>query len=198
MRSYKDYCEKLNISLSRIPNQEKEEVIDYYLEYAVDAGYTSYEQMESKFGSPKNLAAKIYSEVSMKELENKNNDRKGNSIKALRIGLIALFSLPMAFPFIIASSAISFAFIISFFAILIALIVTIGSLGLTAVALFIKSFSFLIPFYPFLWLKSLGGSISLAAIVILSLISLFFVIKFSTRAIVVFISKVVERRTNHA
>lgn len=196
MRSYKDYCEKLNSYLSKIPDQDKEEAINYYLEYAVDAGFTSYEQMESKFGSPKNLAAKIYSEVSMKELEN-NNDGRGNSIKALWIGLIALFSLPMAFPFIIASGAISFSFIISFLAVLIALVVTMGSLGLTAIALFIKSFSFLIPFYPFLWLKSLGGSIALAAIVLLSLFLLFFVIKFSTKAIVVFISRIVERRTNH-
>lgn len=196
MRGYKEYCEKLSQCLSRIPNKDKEEAINYYIEYAMDAGFTTYEQMENKFGTPKNLAAKIYSEVAMKELE-VDNKKKGSSTKALGIGLMALFSLPMAFPFVIASSAILFAFVISFAAVLFALVVTIGSLGITAVALFIKSFSFLIPFYPSLWLKCLGGSISLAAIVILSLIAMFFAIKFISKAIVVLISKIVKRRTSH-
>lgn len=196
MRTCKEYCEQLRQSLSNISNREKEEAINYYTEYAIDAGFTTYEQMENNFGTPKNLAAKIYSEAAMKELE-VDNKNKGSYTKALWIGLIALFSLPMAFPFVIASGAILFGFVVSFIAILFAVIITIGSLGITAVALFIKSFSFLIPFYPLLWLKSFGGSIALAAIVILSLIAIFFAIKFISKTIVVMISKVVEKRTNH-
>lgn len=196
MRTYKDYCEELRQSLSKISDQEREEAIDYYVEYAIDAEITTYEEMKDKFGTPKNLAAKIYSETAMKELD-VNNKKKSSSTKALWIGLIALFSLPMAFPLVIASGAILFAFVVSFIAILFALIVTIGSLGITAVALFIKSFSFLRPFYLSLWLKSFGGSIALAAIVILSFIAMYFAMKYISKAIVVIISKVVERRTNH-
>ena len=196
MRTYREYCEQLRQYLSKISNSEKEEAVNYYLEYAIDAGFTTYEQMEKNFGSPKNLAAVIYSEAAIKELE-VDDKKKGSSIKALWIGLIALFSLPMAFPFVIASGAILFAFGVSFMAIFFALIIAIGSLGITAVALFIKSFSFLVPFYPSLWLKSFGGSIALAAIVILSLIAIFFAIKFISKTIVVIISKVVKRRANH-
>ena len=196
MGTYKEYCEKLRQSLSRIPDKDREEAVNYYIEYAIDAGLTTYEQMEHHFGTPKNLAAKIYSEAAIKELEVVNK-KKGSSTKALWIGLIALFSLPMAFPMLIASGAILFAFAVSFIAVLFALIVTIGSLGITSIALFIKSFSFLIPFNASLWLKSFGGAISLAAIVIVSLIAMYFAIKFISRAIVVIISKFVKRRTYH-
>lgn len=196
MSSYKEYCDQLSQCLSRMNKIDKEEAINYYTEYAIDAGFTTYEQMENHFGIPKDLAAKIYSEAAMKELE-VDNKKKGSSTKALWIGLLALFSLPMAFPFAIASVAILFAFAVSFIAILFAMVVTIGSLGITAVALFVKSFNFLIPFDPLLWLKSFGGSIFLGSMVVLSLIAMFFAIRFISRTIVVMISKIVKRRTNH-
>ena len=196
METYKEYCEKLRQSLSRMHNADKEEAINYYSEYAIDAGFTTYNEMENNFGTPKNLAAKIYSEAAIKELD-VDNKKKGSSTKALWIGLMALFSLPMAFPLVIASSAILFAFLVSFAAILFAIIVTVGSLGITSLALFIKSFSFLMPFKAALWLKSFGGSIAIAAIVIVSLIGMYFAIKYLSRSIVLLISKFVKRRTNH-
>ncbi len=111
--SYFDRLEKL---LSKLPANEREEALQYYKEYAEDAGVFSDSDLEALFGSPKTLAAQACADVAVKTLEEK---KSGSAKKAFGIGLLALFSLPITLPLAITIVALILTFIIVIFSLVI-------------------------------------------------------------------------------
>lgn len=185
------YFKELSACLNKLSDEDRQEVIGFYTEYSEEAHLDSYEALVHRFGTPKKLASKIYADAAVKNLE---GDHKKIG-KAFSFGAIALFSLPFSFPFIIAAVSILFACSVAAIAILFSVAVTVFALAKTAVLLFIKSFAFLSPFTPVLWLKTLGGSLILVAITAAILCILLFAVKLLIKLITILMSKMVKRRT---
>lgn len=115
------YFQQLEGYLERLP--EKEEIILYYREYAEEGNFLTDTALRTHFGEPKALAAKLCAENAVKIMEEK---QRGSSKRALGIGLLALFSLPITLPMIITVIALLF----TMFILLFTLIITSGSIGL--------------------------------------------------------------------
>lgn len=186
------YFSELAAQLGRLPVQEREEALRFHQEYAQEAGFTTYQELEACFGSPKALASKLYAESAVKASGEK---KPGNTGKALVIGLAALFSLPVTFPLALVILMALFVILVLILAVVFSIGATVVALGGAFVSLAAESWGYLLSFAPGLWLKFLGGAlIILAAIIII--ISL---ILFAARHILGWISRgiarIAERRT---
>ena len=60
------YFSELAAQLGRLPVQEREEALRFHREYAQEAGFTTYQELEECFGSPKVLASRLYAESAVK------------------------------------------------------------------------------------------------------------------------------------
>lgn len=187
------YFKELSACLNKLSDADRLEAISFYTEYSEEAHLITYEALVQRFGTPKKLASKIYADMAVKNLEGENK-KIG---KAFLLGAVALFSLPFSFPFIIAAVSILFAWSVAAVAILFSLGVTIFALIKASIWLFIKSFTFLSPFIPVLWLKALGGSLILIAVAAVILCILIFAVKLLIKLSTILMSKTVKRRTEN-
>ena len=191
------YFTELEAALSKLSPADRQESLEFYREYAVEAGMTQYEEMAQHFGAPQALAANIYAECAAKQVQRTTTGHGGSVGKAFLIGLTALFALPMAIPALITLIAVLFALFVSVAAILFSFGTVLFSLGATAVALFLHSFTFLLPFAPALWCKSMGGALLLGAITVAAAMLLYTGIRHLLRWITLAISRHIKRRTSH-
>lgn len=187
------YFKELAACLNKLSAEDREEAIRFYTEYLEEAQLNSYEALVERFGTPKKLASKIYADAAVKNLEG-DNKKIG---KAFSFVAIALFSLPFSFPFILSAICILFAWSVAAVAILFSVGVTVFALAKTAIFLFIKSFTFLVPFAPVLWLKTLGGSLMLMGITAVILWILVLAVKLLIKLSTYLMSKMVKRRSEN-
>lgn len=71
------YFSELAAQLSRLPAQEREEALRFHREYAQEAGFTTYQELEACFGTPKALASRLYAESAVKASEEKGPGKPG-------------------------------------------------------------------------------------------------------------------------
>lgn len=120
------YFIALKECLGKLSPQEQDEAISYYQEYAEDAELFTHEAVEAQFGSPKELASKIYAEHAIKTLSSQEPKRHK---RAFGIGLLALFSLPITGPLFIVFLTVIVCLLVVAFSVII-------SFGATAIGLF--------------------------------------------------------------
>ena len=58
------YFEELSAGLDRLDAAAREDIVDYYREYAQEAGLSSYEQLREHFGTPRALCDSLCAELS--------------------------------------------------------------------------------------------------------------------------------------
>ena len=192
MRTLDNYFYELETALGKLSFEERAEALRFYREFASDAEIYTYADMEQRFGSPKNLASSILADAAIKTA---SQNRKGSIFKALSIAFASLlalpFSLPVIFALVIPVIAIFFALAVIVFAVG----VTVFALAATAVGLLIGSFTFLVPFAPFLFLKSIVGAVVLFAIALLPCVLVFFGARWLFKKAAVTISNYTKRRS---
>lgn len=191
------YFDELYACLKRLPADEREDAVSFYKEYAIEGKLTEYNQMKEYFGEPHSLAAQIYAESATKQVTQEQS-KKTPPLKGLTLAVAGICVLPFSFPILIVVLSVGFALLISFLAIIFSIGVTVITLGGTGIALFLKSFSFLIPFAPILWLKTFGGSLILISMTCLISFLLFFVVKHIIRFVTIALTKVIKMRQKTA
>ena len=187
-----NYFDKLYACLNKLPIGEREEAVSFYKEYAEEGNLTEYQQIEERFGTPQSLAAQIYADSATKCVTHQTGE-KNHIWKGFSLAVIGICTLPFSFPALMIALSIGIAALVSILAIVFSMGVTLVALGGTGIALFVKSFSFLVPFAPILWLKTLGGALILISIALLIIILLFFAAKFIIKFITVGISKTIRK-----
>ena len=120
------YFSELAAQLGRLPAQEREEALRFHREYAQEAGFTTYQELEECFGPPKALASRLYAESAVKASEEKGTGKPG---KALIIGLAALLSLPVTFPLVLVILIVLFVVLVLILAVGFSIGVTVFALG---------------------------------------------------------------------
>ena len=191
-----NYFKELSSSLKKLPKKDREEILDFYIEFAEEGNMKSYEEMVERFGTPQSLSSKIYADSAIKKISNDEKET-GKIGKAFAIGMAALFSLPFTFPIAISTLAIAFALFLTIVAILFSFGAVWLILAKVAIVLFIESFMFLNPFVPGIWLKCLGGALFLFGIIIAIITGTIFVTSWILKKITILVSKIVKRSTDN-
>lgn len=114
--------------LHQLHHSDKEEAMNFYREYVMDADLVTYEQCISELGTPKQLSRKILADYSIKADEKSTDDTTSknprSNIKLIWWIGLALLASPLALPVfivLVTLAAVGFAVLASFIAVVIAL-----------------------------------------------------------------------------
>lgn len=133
----KNYLEKFAAYLIQLADGERDEVIEFYREYLLDAGIQDYDDCVAELGTPKQLARKILADYSIRFNENLTADqgkrqKSRAGVRAIWWVVLALLSTPITIPALIVILAVLFAMAAVVFAIGVALVATIAAVTMLA------------------------------------------------------------------
>lgn len=129
------YIDEFQIYLSQLDKSERDDVIEFYREYIIDAQLDTYDKIINKLGTPKHLARKILADYSIKMSEDDYRQIDNGSItvdqkmkrNAGMIGLIilALLASPFLVPVAVVLCGVVALFILAaiFFTLLFAFLI---------------------------------------------------------------------------
>ena len=95
-----EYLNQLDTYLTKLPQSDRIEAMDYFKELSDDAGPEREEELMASLGSPKEAAHDILTSLLDKKL-NDETPRK-NRVQILWIALLALLAAPVGLPIILA------------------------------------------------------------------------------------------------
>ena len=133
----KHYLDKFAAYLIQLADGERDEVIEFYREYLLDAGIQDYDDCVAELGTPKQLARKILADYSIRFNENLAADqgkrqKSRAGVRAIWWVVLALLSTPITIPALIVILAVLFAMAAVVFAIGVALVATIAAVTMLA------------------------------------------------------------------
>ena len=135
------YLSEFKSKISKLPHEEYEDAVNYFVEYIEDSGLENYEDICKELGTPREAA----SELMVGLLKDKNARKRNPSI--VLIAILAILSAPVSIPIFIFLITILFAIGMLIVAMLLAsiagvvgggalaiktIIVSIGSIGITS------------------------------------------------------------------
>lgn len=139
-----NYLAELEQLLHQLCPSDKDEAMDFYREYLMDADLTTYQQCIDELGTPKQLSRKILADYSIKADETSTNysDNKNSrsNIRLIWWIALALLASPLALPVFIAlvtGAAVAFALVVTLF-------VVIATFGITSLVLVIAGIGILL------------------------------------------------------
>lgn len=125
MMSKEKFINELRSKLRRLPKEEVDNVIAYYLDYFEDAGKDE-EEVVKELDSPSTIASQILADYAFSP---DTEEKKTSSLNKISLIVLSIFAAPIALP-------LAFAFVMVLFAMLIVVVALIFSFGAVAVALF--------------------------------------------------------------
>lgn len=93
-----EYIRRLKSRLSRLPKEEYNKAISYFMEYFDEAGAENERQAIQDLGTPEMAADQIIREFAVENAKEPAKDVR-HSISAVWIGILAVFAAPIALPF---------------------------------------------------------------------------------------------------
>ncbi len=145
----KQFMKELSERLKRLPQEEKEEALNYYEEYFDEAGLENEAATIAALGSPTMVASKIIGEFAIKDV--KKEKRQGTN--PLWIALLAALALPLGAPLMITAIVLILALGLVVFSLV---LVGISVTGAGVVALFVGFWSFTYGFATGLFYLGMG------------------------------------------
>jgi len=125
-----EYITHLRRGLKRLPKEETDKIVDYYIEYFDEAGEEHTQEVITDLGDPKELASKIIAELAIKYINQPDKPIKGkfNGVKLSILSVCAApIALPLALAAIITILALAFAGFMLYLSLWLAAIATAGS-----------------------------------------------------------------------
>ena len=136
-----EYIAKLTKYLRKLPQQDYEEAIEYFMEYFEEAGPENEARVIAELGTPKEAAHEVISRLlEEKIVEDKSSLRNKTAI--LWIAILAVLASPVALPILLFFLAMIMTLLIIFAVIVTALALTFALL-ISGVYTFFTSFSLL-------------------------------------------------------
>ena len=130
------YLSELKSKISKLPHEEYEDAVNYFVEYIEDAGLEKYEDICKELGTPKEAASEL-----MVGLLNDKEVRKRNP-SIILIAILAILSAPVSIPILILLIAILVtigALIVAVFLTLVAGVIAGGALAIKTIIVGIGS-----------------------------------------------------------
>jgi len=135
-----NYLDKFNALLIQLSDNERDEVVEFYREYLLDAAIEDYDDCVAELGTPKQLARKVLADYSIRFNENLNasaSKRKKSqaSVRTIWLVVLALLSTPITIPALLAILLVFFLIGVIVFTIVISLGALLFGITLLAFAL---------------------------------------------------------------
>lgn len=158
------YIGELRSYLGRLPLEEREAALVYYIEYFEDRGDD--EAASQELGTPKEAAAKIIADYDERLRQSGQfSGSSGSTAKGCLIGLGAALAFPIWFPLLIAILAVVFSLGLVF-------IVLLFALGVVGVTLLPLTFHVMFISVP-TGIAALGGALFCFGLLLLCLFPVF-------------------------
>ena len=185
------YFDELRQQLRRLTEDERREALAFYEEYAAEAALSSADAMIDRFGSPRALAASIYAEAALREVD----EKKHRSSRGLLIGLAALMCFPLSASGVLVLGSLSLALVMTLGGLFLAL--TVSAAALAGAGIFALLHGFALPLQAGTLLVGLGSFLILTP---LGCCLFYWLIRLAGRAAdhtTRFISRYIKRRSCH-
>ena len=137
-----DYIAKLTKYLRKLPQQDYEEAIEYFMEYFEEAGPENEARVIAELGTPKEAAHEVISRLlEEKIVEDKSSLRNKTTI--LWIAILAVLASPVALPILLFFLAMIMTLLMIIFAVLVTALALTFALLISGAYTFFTSFSLL-------------------------------------------------------
>ena len=113
-----EFLSKLEHRLRAMPENERQDALEYYRGYLADAEYDEAAAIE-RLGSPGEVAAKIIAEYALVEAPETEPQKKRSLYIAWNV-VLAIFAVPVGLPLAIAVGAVALALLAVIFSLLVA------------------------------------------------------------------------------
>lgn len=132
-----NYLAKFNALLAQLQSDEREEVVEFYREYLLDADIHEYDDCVAELGTPKQLARKVLADYSIRLNENLNGEtisktqRSKAGVRAIWWVILALISTPITIPaLLVVLLALFVVAVLAFSAIVVVIALVLTAIGL--------------------------------------------------------------------
>lgn len=95
-----EYLAELDKYLKRLPQNDYQEAMDYFIEYFEEAGPENEEIVIAEFGTPKEAASDVISTILGKHVTDPNKTPKTNAT-IIGVMVLSIFAAPIALPILI-------------------------------------------------------------------------------------------------
>lgn len=137
-----EYIAKLTKYLRKLPQQDYEEAIEYFMEYFEEAGPENEARVIAELGTPKEAAHEVISHLlEEKIVEDKSSLRNKTTI--LWIAILAVLASPVALPILLFFLAMIMTLLMIIFAVIVTALALTFALLISGVYTFFTSFSLL-------------------------------------------------------
>ena len=137
-----EYIAKLTKYLRKLPQQDYEEAIEYFMEYFEEAGPENEARVIAELGTPKEAAHEVISRLlDEKIIEDKSSLRNKTTI--LWIAILAVLASPVALPILLFFLAMIMTLLMIIFAVLVTALALTFALLISGAYTFFTSFSLL-------------------------------------------------------
>ena len=137
-----EYIAKLTKYLRKLPQQDYEEAIEYFMEYFEEAGPENEARVIAELGTPKEAAHEVISRLlDEKIIEDKSSLRNKTTI--LWIAILAVLASPVALPILLFFLAMIVTLLMIIFAVIVTALALTFALLISGVYTFFTSFSLL-------------------------------------------------------
>jgi uncharacterized membrane protein len=132
--SREEYLRVLSRELRRLPKDEYEKAMDYYVEYFEEAGPEKEQEIIKDLGSPKDVAAQIIMDAAMDRMDKPQKSMK-RGLSTVWMVVLAVCAAPIALPLAIGILAMAGGVLVTAGALLLcALLVEAGAVAAGVVA----------------------------------------------------------------
>lgn len=132
--SREEYLRVLSRELRRLPKDEYEKAMDYYVEYFEEAGPEKEQEIIKDLGSPKDVAAQIIMDAAMDRMDKPQKSMK-RGLSTVWMVVLAVCAAPIALPLAIGILAMAGGVLVTAGALLLcALLVEVGAVAAGVVA----------------------------------------------------------------
>lgn len=132
--SREEHLRALSRELRRLPKDEYEKAMDYYVEYFEEAGPEKEQEIIKDLGSPKDVAAQIIMDAAMERMDKPQKSMK-RGLSTVWMVVLAVCAAPIALPLAIGILAMAGGVLVTAGALLLcALLVEAGAVAAGVVA----------------------------------------------------------------
>ena len=137
-----EYIAKLTKYLRKLPQQDYEEAIEYFMEYFEEAGPENEARVIAELGTPKEAAHEVISRLlDEKIIEDESSLRNKTTI--LWIAILAVLASPVALPILLFFLAMLLTLLLIIFAVIVTALALTFALLISGIYTFFTSFSLL-------------------------------------------------------
>lgn len=97
-----EYLAELNKELKKLPDEERQNAIQYYMEYFDDAGPENEQRVIMELGHPKDVANTLLSDYAIKRMNAPSTVPNKKNFSVLKWIVVALVASPIALPVVFA------------------------------------------------------------------------------------------------